>query len=145
MTESESMKSLAEQVMKFNIKCIGAQANPQRVGMYVLAQLLPDMEKNREDKYFTWAFQNRDLAVYTQREYDTEIEAWRKKGIKCDAGRSTWFYDFKGSKGKLIRANITTEVWYIEGENYGVSPFAIVLGQHFADGFHICKVTFCDV
>lgn len=141
---STKTSDLKEQVLNFKTKCFGADADPRALGVYILASVLPNMERGG-DVAFAWAWAKKDVCVYNQNEYDTETKMYRTKHkmVKTD-GDTTWTYEFKNKDGKKKKVFITTEIWFKENENHNTSPIAILLGQFFGAGLHIAKVKFED-
>ena len=142
---SSKMSDLKERVMTFQTKCFGAAADPRQLGVYLLARVIPAMDANG-DVAFAWAWAKNDVCVYNQAEYDGETKMYRTRHkMKKTDGDTTWYYEFKNKDGKKRKAVITTEIWYKENENHNTSPIALLLGQFFGAGLHICKVKFEDV
>ena len=137
------MKNLKEQVLNFKVRCHGAATDPRHLGIHLLTQVIPCMDR-AGDVAFAWYFATNDVVVYNQNEYDKETHHYknRQKMVK-DEGDTTWFYEFN-KDGKKRRAVITTEIWYKKNEDHPISPIALLLGQFVAAGIHICKVKFED-
>lgn len=144
-SSNSEMQDFKTAVMDFNTR-IYSQAglpDPKHLGLMLLTKCIPQMEE-RGDMAFAWGWKPKDVLLYNQQEYMTEMTMYRDKfKMKCDKGDTTWFYDYT-SKGKKRRAILTTEIWYNPNEQHNTSPIAYLFRQYLASGLHITKVKFED-
>tara|TARA_R110000868_G_C10861391_1_gene761546 strand:- start:1034 stop:1486 length:453 start_codon:yes stop_codon:yes gene_type:complete len=143
-SSTTTMQNFKEAVMTFSTRIYsqGDLPNPQKLGIALLAKVIPAMEANG-DVAFAWGWGPKDVLLYNQQEYETETATYVSlHKMKCDKGDTTWFHDYT-SKGKKRRAILTTEIWYTKGQ-HSVSPIAYLFRQFMAAGLHITKVRFED-
>jgi len=141
-SSTPKMSNLKEQVLNFKTQCFGAVTDPRSLGVFILAKVIPDMDRTG-DVAFCWGWRVNDVCVYNQSEYNTETATYRKTHkMKKSTGDTTWFYEFKNKDGVMRKALMTTEIWYKEGEDHNTSPIALLMGQFFGAGLHIVKVKF---
>ena len=141
------MENLKDKVINFkgpNVYSSTPLPDIKYVGVFLLAKVIPAMDAEG-DVAFCWHWGLNDIAKYNKEEYETETTMYKKQHkMKKDDGETTWFYDFK--KGdKKRRCVMTTEIWYNPKKDAPLSPFAMLFGQYFGNGYHITKCRFEDV
>ena len=136
------MKDFKQNVMDFktNIYTNGPIHDPKRLGIHMMTRVIPRMMEDG-DVAFAWHWRANDACVYNAKELEMETTNYKERGLKCDKGNTTWFYDWK-SQGKMYRCLMNTEIWYLEDEHHRTSPFAYLFNQFMGAGLHITRVRF---
>jgi hypothetical protein len=140
------MNDFKQNVMDFkmNIYTNGPFPDPKHLGIHMMTRVIPRM-KEEGDVAFAWHWRNNDACVYNAKELAKETAMYKKKGLKCSKGDSTWFYEWTSRDGKKHRCLMDTEIWYKEDEDFRTSPFAYLFNQFMGAGLHITKCRFEDI
>jgi hypothetical protein len=140
------MNDFKKNVMDFNMTIYTPVRipDPKHLGIFMMTRVIPRMKEDG-DVAFAWHWARSDSCVYNAKELAMETAMYKKKGLKCDKGDSTWFYEWTAKNGKKHRCLMNTEIWYKEGEEHYTSPFAYLFNQIMGAGLHITRCRFEDV